>query len=240
MRHLDRLVRQAAADVGEQPARDQRPALLADVGVERGAGRGLVVEGGEPQTVARPSPSRPRSAGRRARGRWAGSGGAGRPGDGIGEDVTFDAELHGWSSPRRCFGLRRHRRAAGCASCHAGLTHPRRGFSTQVGPAAVVARRGINWNFVVVVGAVDSVDNPRSRRSAPEVVAAGGLWTVAAAGMTVPVVRAPPGVAECPQPVHRSCSRRLAPRIAPRCEPHRAPCRFGLAAPALTTAGPAA
>ena len=75
--HLDRLVGQAAADVGEQPAGDQGPALVGDVGGERGPGRGLVVERGQLQAVA--ALDRSRSAGRRAPGRWDGPGGCGPP-----------------------------------------------------------------------------------------------------------------------------------------------------------------
>ena len=88
--HLDRLGRQAAADVGEQPAADQGAALVADLGRERGAGRGLVVEGREHQAVVarldeQAGEDRDAGADREA---------AGSPGDGIGEDVALDAELH--------------------------------------------------------------------------------------------------------------------------------------------------
>ena len=73
--HLDRLGRQAAADVGEQPAADQGLALVGDVGGERGARRGLVVEGREHQARRR----WPRSAGRRGPGRSDGPGGCAPP-----------------------------------------------------------------------------------------------------------------------------------------------------------------
>ena len=81
---------------------DQGAAFLADVGVERGAGRGLVVEGGQPQpfalvagTLVTEGTCLDEQAGEHG---CAGSDRecAGRPGDGVGENVTFDAELHGW------------------------------------------------------------------------------------------------------------------------------------------------
>ena len=64
--HLHRLVRQAAADVGEQAAGDQCPALVADVGVQRGPGRGLVVEGGQLEAVQCRSSKEPASISRPA------------------------------------------------------------------------------------------------------------------------------------------------------------------------------
>ena len=88
--HLDRLVGQAAADVGEQPAADQRLALVGDLGGERGAGGGLVVEGREHQALVagldqQAGEHRDARADRQtARG----------PGDGIGERIALDAELH--------------------------------------------------------------------------------------------------------------------------------------------------
>ena len=90
MRHLDRLGRQAAADVGEQPAGDQGLALVGDLGGQRGAGRGLVVERRQHQAVVarldqQAGEHRDAGTDREA---------AGRPGDGIGEHVAFDAELH--------------------------------------------------------------------------------------------------------------------------------------------------
>ena len=89
--HLDGLGGQAAADVGEEPPADQRATLGAHVGAQRRAGGGLVVEGREHQAVVagvdqQSGQHRDAGADRQA---------AGRPGDGIGEDVAFDAELHG-------------------------------------------------------------------------------------------------------------------------------------------------
>ncbi len=51
-RHVDRLVGQAAADVGEQPAGHQGAALVLARRRDGHPGRGLVVEGGEHQAVA--------------------------------------------------------------------------------------------------------------------------------------------------------------------------------------------
>ena len=93
--HLDRLGGQAAADVGEQPAADQRLALVGDLGLgQRGAGRGLVVEGREHQALVT---GLDQQAGEHRDARTDREA-AGSPGDGIGEDVAFDTELHGaWS-----------------------------------------------------------------------------------------------------------------------------------------------
>ena len=90
---LDWPGRQAARNVGEQPARDEDPTRLADVGVDLDPGRDLVVEPGQPQ------PRRPgrlrlhQDAGEHGH-RRSGRQAARRPRDRLGQDVTFDPELH--------------------------------------------------------------------------------------------------------------------------------------------------
>src|SRR5690606_31063358 len=87
-------------DVGEQPARDQRAALAADVGVEHGAGGGLVVEGREPQTLGAVDVTgldqQAREDGDAGTDRQA----AGGPRDRVSEQVALDGELHS-RPPRR-------------------------------------------------------------------------------------------------------------------------------------------
>ena len=60
---LDRLGREAPADVRQQAAADQGLALVVDLGVERGPGRDLVVEGGEDEAGVVASISRPARTG---------------------------------------------------------------------------------------------------------------------------------------------------------------------------------
>ena len=126
-RQVDRLGRQAAADVGQQPAADQGPALVGDLGGQGGAGRGLVVERREHQALV---------AGVDEQAGEDGSTGADgqaarRPRDGVGERVAIHAELHTRSFEVRVGKavLRQHQ--AVWASCHAaptvgsGARHPR-------------------------------------------------------------------------------------------------------------------
>ena len=79
-----------------RPETRARPSST-DVGVQRGPGRGLVVEGGQLQALAAVGQRTglDQQPGEHGCARADGQG-AGRPGDGIGEDVTFDAELHDW------------------------------------------------------------------------------------------------------------------------------------------------
>ncbi len=93
--HLHRLVGQRAADVGEQPAADQGTTLVADVGGQRRACGGLVVERRQHQPViAGVDHQAGEHRGARAD-RQAASG----PGDGVGEHVALDTELHGVDLP---------------------------------------------------------------------------------------------------------------------------------------------
>ena len=175
--HLDRLGRQAATDVGQETAADQRAALVADLGGEVGASRGLVVEGGEHQSGVAGLDEQAGEHGR------AGTHGeaASRPGNGIGEDVAFDAELHcgllrgnfvvGSDGCRddTCQGTRVR---ADCESCHAnrrvnGRKSP--SFSSgcpQAGGRSMVSEIRSGYRYVGVIASVETVDNSCFRRSA--------------------------------------------------------------------------
>jgi hypothetical protein len=88
--HLDRLGREAATDVGQQPAADQGLALVGDLGGQGGAGGRLVVERRQHQAVV----ARLDQQTRQHRDAGADGQAACRPGDGIREYVAVDAELH--------------------------------------------------------------------------------------------------------------------------------------------------
>jgi hypothetical protein len=87
---VDRLGRQAARDVGEQAAGDQRDAVVGDVSENRHLGGGLVVEGrqddlGTGGLDAQPGEDRDAGTVRQA---------TGYPLDGVREDVALDSNLH--------------------------------------------------------------------------------------------------------------------------------------------------
>ena len=98
--HLDRPGRQAAGDVGEQPAADQGHAGLGDVGGDLDPGRHLVVEAGQHQAAGRVGVGgqhQARQHGDRRSGRQA----AGRPGDCLGQHVALYPEPHRSPPPIR-------------------------------------------------------------------------------------------------------------------------------------------
>jgi hypothetical protein len=91
---VDRLRGERAGDVGEQPARDEHAARIADRGVEFDASGRLVVEPGDREAVAvGPSRGLDEDAAEH-RDRRPRREAAGHPGCGVGEDVAFDPELH--------------------------------------------------------------------------------------------------------------------------------------------------
>jgi hypothetical protein len=89
-RHVDRLAGQGLDDLGEQTARDKGPSVGADLGRQRRAGRGLVVESGKGESV------RCRLDQQTGQDRDAGAGGqaARGPRDSVSEGVALDTELH--------------------------------------------------------------------------------------------------------------------------------------------------
>ena len=164
--HLDRLGRQAAADVGEQPAGDEGPALVGDLGRERGAGRGLVVEASRAPApvVGLASISRPArtgTLGRTGRLRAAqatASASTSRSTRNFTSWCPPTSELRsglcilpcGWSAWGSCTPGRR------------GVRRRSRGGCPQVGtPGGCSPDDRSMWRSVVVVAAVESVDNLR-------------------------------------------------------------------------------
>jgi len=103
---VDGLVRQRARDLGKELARDQHGATLAHVRRDLRTGRDLVVEAREVQHALRVClDPHPREHGSRRTCRQAPR----RPGDSVGKDIAFHAELH--SSSLRPTVVRRHRTA---------------------------------------------------------------------------------------------------------------------------------
>ena len=100
---LHRAGPEAAADLGEQPAGDQRAALLLGGRPRRWPER---TRRSRSWTA---SARRPRAAAcRRAPARWAGGQGAGGPGHGVGQNVALDLELHRSCLLSGCPGLSRY------------------------------------------------------------------------------------------------------------------------------------
>ena len=166
--HLDRLVGQAATDVGEQPTGDQRPALHRHVGVEGGPGRGLVVEGGELQTVGSTVPDgsskEPASISRPAS-----TGALGRNGRARAVQATASARTSrstrnftGGSSPSGAAGAGHLTGGSDDVPSRAclGTGHPATlGGCPHPGFPRLLRGEGSIGNSVVVVGPVDSVEN---------------------------------------------------------------------------------
>ena len=88
---VHRLVRQGSGDVGQQPTRHQRDAVVGDVRLHRDLSRGLVVEAGHHDLAVGRLDQEP------GEDRDAGPGGqaSGRPGHGFGQDIAIETDLHG-------------------------------------------------------------------------------------------------------------------------------------------------
>ena len=139
---------EGAGDVGEQAARDEHRARLVDVGSHGHAAGDLVVEARQRETggAGLDQKAREHRHGRAARQ------GAGRPGDGVGEDVALEPELHdysqgrarrtaGWNDDVRAFYTGRARAVDRARSGRAGVDRgeawpmlPRRTHSAQAAP----------------------------------------------------------------------------------------------------------
>ena len=231
-RDVDRLARQVAGDVGEQPAEDEHGAALGDLGrdgdlggdlvVERRQGQGALVVGLDEHT----GEDRHRRAGRQA---------SGHPGHGVGEDLTFDPKLHRDYLPFACGPAASKLQECDCAltlvlTVRSANPDRRNPVSLAVCPGRVGSGRGrigtrggilVEMDVVVVIGGVDPVDDAHRCRSARRVglcmpggraggQAGAGLWRR---------IRRPHGLhtayAGCPQSRRWSCTG--CPPVVHRC-----------------------
>ena len=162
--------RQRPADLGQQPAADQRPAGDRGVHLDLDLGRDLVVEAGDGQRAVGDLQQDPAEDRNRRAGRQAACG----PRDRIGERVTLNPELH-----------RPHSSIAVPAPAGPVLWGPiMPGSATAVGTTRNDGRSGVVPNSAahtlllffalwregtaVVVGAVDPVDEQRPPRPLPQ------------------------------------------------------------------------
>lgn len=99
---LDGLGGQGLGDVGEETAGDEDDAVLLDVGGDLAVGGDLVVEGCEDEGGVLGLEAHAGEDGHRR----AGGHRAGGPGDGLGEDVSINPELHGGVPPVSAGGAR--------------------------------------------------------------------------------------------------------------------------------------